>query len=560
MLTELYIENIAVIEKTNIEFTNGLNVLTGETGAGKSIVIDAISAVLGRRTSRELVRTGADSAYVSARFCNVGEAVIKTLEELNYSLEDGSLLIEREFTLSGKNNCRINGRPAALSVLKESGRYLINIHGQHESYELMSPDLHISYIDSLGNLSEELLEYRKEYAHYRELTRILNQKDTDDRDRARRTDLLTFQISELEDANIQIGEQEALMEERSILANSSRLREHLKNASYLLTGDGGEFSGVLSALSDAVDEVESSSNLVSSFSSLSERIRSCYFELQDLASDVSRESENVEDDPYRLEEIEQRLDLINRLSKKYGDTEEEMLQYLETIKTELDTINRFEEDREKLIEEQKRAFELCNCLACAISEKRRKVSESFCNQVSEQMRLLDMPSATVAVSQINCPLSENGIDEIEFLVSTNAGEPPKPVAKVASGGELSRMMLAIKTVLSHTDPTDTLIFDEVDTGISGSAARRVGDALKRVSDSAQSLCVTHLPQIAALADSHYLIKKSEKDGRTYTQVKPLSYEGRVEELARIIGGVDIGEAAFDYARELLSHNKDINHN
>ncbi len=558
MLTELYIENIAVIEKTNIEFTKGLNVLTGETGAGKSIVIDAISAVLGRRTSRELVRTGADSAYVSARFCNVGEAVLSTLSELGYSLEEDSLLIEREFTLSGRNNCRINGRPAALSALKEIGRYLINIHGQHESYELMSPDLHIGYIDSLGNLSSDLEEYRKEYAHYRELTRILNQKDTDDRDRARRADLLSFQISELEEASLQIGEQEALVEERSVLANSQRLREHLNNASYLLMGDGGEFAGALSVLSDVSDEVESSAALVSAYTSLSERIKNCYFELQDLASDISREGENIEDDPYRLEEIEQRLDLINKLSKKYGDTEEEMLQYLSNIKTELDAISRFEEDREKLIEEQQKSFELCNSLACALSEKRRKVAESFCAQVSEQMRQLDMPSATVAVSQLTCPLCENGIDEIEFLVSTNAGEPPKPVAKVASGGELSRMMLAIKTVLSHTDPTDTLIFDEVDTGISGSAARRVGDALKRVSKGTQSLCVTHLPQIAALADSHYLISKSEKDGRTYTQVSPLSYEGRVEELARIIGGVDIGDAAFDYARELLSNNKNFN--
>lgn len=552
MLKELYIENIAVIEKSNIEFTKGFNVLTGETGAGKSIVIDAISAVLGRRTSRELIRTGASSAFVSARFSDIGAAPLKTLEDLGYSLEDDTLLIEREFTLSGKNNCRINGRPAALSALKEIGRYLINIHGQHESYELMSPDLHIGYIDSLGNLSSDLEEYRKEFAHYKELSRILSQKDTDDRDRARRADLLTFQISEIEEANLSIGEQDALLEERSILSNANRLREYLCRASYLMTGDGGEFSGVLSTLSDASDEVDSSATLAESYESLSQRMKNCYFELQDLASDISREAENIEDDPHRLEEIESRLDLINKLSKKYGDTEEEMLLYLENIKAELDAISRFEEDRGKLFEEQQESFALCNSLACAISEKRRKISEQFCTQVASEMHRLDMPSATVEVSQLTCPLCENGIDEIEFLVSTNAGEPPKPVAKVASGGELSRMMLAIKTVLSHTDPTDTLIFDEVDTGISGSAARRVGDALRQVSRSTQSLCVTHLPQIAALADSHFLISKSEKDGRTYTQVTPLSYEGRVQELARIIGGTDVSDAAFDYARELLS--------
>ncbi|MBQ2944098.1 MAG: DNA repair protein RecN [Ruminococcus sp.] len=555
MLKELYIENIAVIEKTNIEFTEGFNVLTGETGAGKSIVIDAISAVLGRRTSRELVRTGAASAFVSAHFANVGQAVLDTLDELGYELEDGALLIEREFTLSGKNNCRINGRPASLSALKEIGRYLINIHGQHESYELMSPDLHIGYIDSLGNLSADFQEYRKEFAHYKELTRILSQKDTDDRDRARRADLLSFQIAELEEANLSVGEQDALLEERSILANANRLREHLLGASYLLSGDGGEFSGVLSGLSDAVDEVDSSASLAESFDSLSQRMRNCYFELQDLASDISREAENIEDDPARLEEIECRLDLINKLSKKYGDTEEEMLLYLENIKAELDAISRFEEDREKLYEEQRKSFELCNELAVSLSEKRRKISEEFSSQVAQEMHLLDMPSAKVEVSQLTCPLCENGIDEIEFLVSTNAGEPPKPVAKVASGGELSRMMLAIKTVLSHSDPTDTLIFDEVDTGISGSAARRVGDALRRVSVQTQSLCVTHLPQIAALADSHFLISKNEKDGRTFTQVTPLSYDGRVQELARIIGGTGVSDAAFDYARELLSENK-----
>ncbi len=558
MLTELYIENIAVIEKTNIEFTKGLNVLTGETGAGKSIVIDAISAVLGRRTSRELVRTGADSSYVSATFTDVGEAVIKTLDELGYSLEEGKLLIEREFTLAGKNNCRVNGRPAALSALKEIGRYLINIHGQHESYELMSPDLHITYIDSLGNLAALLEQYRREFAHYKELTRILNQKESDDRDRARRADLLSFQINELEEANLTVGEQDALIEERSVLANSQRLREHLSNASYLLSGDGGELPGVLSVLSDVTDEMDSAAQLVSGFMGISERIRNCYFDLQDLASDISRAGDNIEDDPQRLEEIEERLDLIQKLSKKYGDTEEEMLQYLENIKAEYDAICRFEEDREKLMEEQNDSFALCNSFACAISEKRRKVAESFCTQVTEQMRKLDMPSATVAVSQLTCPLNENGIDEIEFLVSTNAGEPPKPVAKVASGGELSRMMLAIKTVISHSDPTDTLIFDEVDTGISGSAARRVGDALKGVSVGTQALCVTHLPQIAALADSHILISKQEKDGRTYTNVTRLSDSGRVEELARIIGGVEVGEAAFQYARELLAGNADLN--
>ncbi len=555
MLTELYIENIAVIEKTNIEFTEGFNVLTGETGAGKSIVIDAISAVLGRRTSRELVRTGANSAFVSARFTDISPLAQKTLGDLGYTLEENSLLIEREFTLAGKNICRINGRPAAVSVLRDVGRYLINIHGQHESYELMSPDLHIGYIDALGNLFEDIENYRTHFAKYKEYSRILSQKQSDDRDRARRADLLRFQIEEIEGAQITVGEAEALCEERKLLSNSQKLRELFSTASYLLSGDGMEFQGGLAVVSDASDNISSAAELINSAENLAERLRNCYYELEDIASDISREGDSLEDDPARLEEIELRLDLINKLMKKYGDTEEEILRYLENIKTELDSIERFEEDREKLTELCQEEYERCMALATDLSEKRRRVGDTFSRDVSRQMQLLDMPSAVVEVAQRTVALCENGIDEVEFMVSTNAGEPVKPVAKVASGGELSRMMLSIKTVLSHSDPTDTLIFDEVDSGISGSAARRVGDALKRVSASTQSICVTHLPQIAALGDSHYLIRKSESDGRTYTQVTPLDTDGRIKELARIIGGVEVGDAAYDYAKELLSQKE-----
>ncbi len=551
MLSELYIENIAVIEKTNIEFTKGFNVLTGETGAGKSIVIDSISAVLGRRTSRELVRTGADSAYVAATFTDLGSVALGVLSDLGYDTEDGKLIVEREFTLSGKNNCRINGRPAAVSVLRDVGKYLINIHGQHESYELMSPDMHISYIDALGNLGDDLSAYRESFNKYKELTRILSLKDSEDRDRARRVDLLRFQIEELEAADITIGETQALTEERQILSNSTRLRELFSSASYMLSGDGGEFQGGMSLISDVASDISTAADIMPTASDLSERFQSLYYELQDLSSDISSMADSLEDDPERLEEIETRLDLIHRLSKKYGDTEEEMLQYLTNIKEELHSIRCFEEDREKLAQMQCDSYKEAMSLAAALSEKRAVVAREFSQKVMEQMKLLDMPSAKIEVSQQTSDLYENGIDRIEFLVSTNAGEPVKPVAKVASGGELSRMMLSIKTVLSESDPTDTLIFDEVDSGISGSAARRVGDALKRVSTTCQSLCVTHLPQIASLADSHFLISKSESGGRTYTQVTPLDTEGRVEELARIISGEASGTAAQDYARELL---------
>ena len=379
----------------------------------------------------------------------------------------------------------------------------------------------------------------------------MNQKETDDRDRARRADILRFQIEEIEGADLSIGEEEALLSERQVLSNSAKLRELFYSASYYLGGDGSDFPGGLSLVSDACDNIDTASTLVDSVSELSQRLRDCYYELQDIVSDISREGDNLEDDPQRLEEIELRLDLINKLEKKYGSSIEEILAYLEEIKIELEGIEKFAENREKLFEKQSELYDIALKKAQIISEKRIKTAAEFSKSVADKMKLLDMPSAKVEVSHKIPDLSENGIDQMEFLVSTNAGEPVKPVAKVASGGELSRMMLSIKTVLSSSDPTDTLIFDEVDTGISGSAARRVGDALKEVSASTQALCVTHLPQIAALADSHYLIRKTESEGRTFTQVNLLDMNGRVEELARIIGGVNVTDAAYDFAKELL---------
>lgn len=550
MLSRLYIENIAVIEKTEIDFTKGFNVLTGETGAGKSIVIDAISAVLGRRTSRELVRTGADSAFVSATFTDVGETTKEALKNLAIPIED-ELILEREFTLSGKNICKINSRPASISVLREISRFLINIHGQHESYELMSPDLHMGYIDSYGGHSDILKEYTEVYAEYKDVCRVLNQKNSDDRDRLRRADLLKFQIDELESAEIRAGEFSELSEERNILANAQKLRELLSTASYYLKGDSGEFPGAVSLLSNACDEVSSAAEVVDSVKTLSERLGNCYYDLEDISSELNSLAESIDDNPYRLEEIEMRLDLLTRLMKKYGDSEEELLAYLENIRSELSAIESFEEDREKLLLMQSELYEKSMKIAVKLSEARRETSEKFSREVMKRMRLLDMPSAVVSVSQITGDLTDTGIDTLEFMVSTNAGEPVKPVSKVASGGELSRMMLSIKTVLSEKEPTDTLIFDEVDSGISGSAALRVGEALRDVSNSCQVLCVTHLPQIAAMAKSHYLIKKSEDKGRTYTKVIPLDTEGRVEELSRIIGGETVTETARSYAKELL---------
>jgi len=555
MLSELYIENIAVIEKSNINFAEGLNALTGETGAGKSIVIDSIGAVLGFRTSRELIRTGAEKALVTALFTGLSQRVKSGLAELGIEIDD-ELLISREITLAGKNNCRINGKVATVSMLKDLGKLLINIHGQHESYELMSPDLHIRYIDALGGLSGLLEEYKEAFDTYKDLESQLKKRRFDEQERVRRIDVLRFQIDELQNADIVVGERDELMAKRTALSNIERIREGLASAVYKLGGDISEGSSALNLVDDACSDLSSASRYHQAVEELSERLVNLSYELRDIYAECEDVLSDLDSDPQLLDFIEERLELLNTLSKKYGSTEEEMLEYLSNAEVELETLLNFEEHYEKLQNNCDIAFENAKKLAEKLSQKRKETSQKFCASVSAEMHFLDMPNAVLAVEQNECELYELGSDTIEFLISANVGEPPKPVAKIASGGELSRMMLAIKTVLSEADPTDTLIFDEVDSGVSGSAAERIGIKLKEVSKSTQVLCVTHLPQIAAQADNHYKIKKSTYEGRTFTSVDILSDEGRVEELARIMGGVTVTDSARDYARELINKFKD----
>lgn len=555
MLSELYIENIAVIEKSNINFADGLNALTGETGAGKSIVIDSIGAVLGFRTSRELIRTGADKAVVTALFTDISERVRQSLVSLGFD-SDGELLISREITLSGKNNCRVNGKVATVSMLKDLGKLLINIHGQHESYELMSPDLHIRYIDELGNLSELLDEYREAFDEYKSLESELKKKRFDEQERSRKIDILRFQIDELQSADITIGERDELISKRTALSNVERINDALSAALYKLGGDMTEGSPALNLLDDASSDLAAASRYHNGVEGISERLSNLTYELKDIYSECEDILSDLDADPEFLDRIEQRLDLLNNLSKKYGSTEEEMLTFLNDAENELEALMNFEEHFESLRQDMEKAYAKATALAEKLSSKRRETSDRFCESVSGEMHFLDMPNAVLAVEQKPCDLYELGADTIEFLISANVGEPPKPVAKIASGGELSRMMLAIKTVLSKTDPTDTLIFDEVDSGVSGSAAERIGMKLKEVSKGTQVLCVTHLPQIAAQAKNHYKITKRTDDGRTFTSVDVLSEQGRVEELARIMGGVTVTDSARDYARDLINKFKD----
>ena len=556
MLSNLYIENIAVIEKTSIDFKKGLNVMTGETGAGKSIVIDSINAVLGNRTSKELIRTGASSAFVSAEFTNLSEKAIAVIYEAGFELEDGELLIQREISTTGKNKCRINGRPATVSTLKEIGVQLINIHGQHESYELMSPELHISYIDKLAGLESEIEAYQEVYKKYKKLSAELKKATVDESERERKIDLLKYQIDELEDADLRDGEYEELNEQKAVLQNSEKIIEAIMSSRALMNGDE-ESSGVLENLQEINSQLSDISEYMSEVEPINSRIESAIYELEDCLSELTGLTDLVDTDGGSLDSIEERLDLIYTLGKKYGSTIKEMLDFLDKAKKELNALVMYDENREALIKECDKAYKEAEKLAKALSEKRRATSSEFADKVCEEMAFLDMPNVKLVVVQESCELNSLGCDNIEFLISTNPGEPPKPISKIASGGELSRMMLAVKNVLSDKDDIYTLIFDEVDTGISGSAAQKVGLKLREVSKSRQVLCVTHLAQIAAMGNSHFKISKSVRDEKTFTKVEELDHEGRKQELARIIGGTEMTKASLDYAEEMLRAGENI---
>lgn len=548
MLQTLYIENIAVIEKSAIDFSSGLNVLTGETGAGKSIIIDAINAIMGQRTSREIIRTGASSAFVSAQFDNVNAAVRRKLEGFGFDSDEDELLLQRTLSASGKSTCKINGRPATAAMLREIAAGLINIHGQHESYELFSPETHIDYIDRYGRLIPALEDYKEKYKRYLILQKKLNEANSDESSRLSEIDLLSFQSKELFDADIQIGEEEALDSERSALMNFEKLSSLLNRAHMLLSGEDNSGCELVDMAANAM---QSAANYSADYEEISNTLTDVYYNLRDCAELVSDALDNLESDPERLEEIEERLDLINRLTRKYNCTADELPALAEQMQSRLEELLNYDRNRDELIAACKAAREEAEQSALALSNNRRKTAAEFAEKVKAEMSFLNMPNVELVPFFEESALSPKGMDKMELLISANPGETPRPVAKIASGGELSRMMLAIKTVLAGTDTVDTLIFDEVDTGISGSAAEKVGLKLREVSSERQVLCVTHQAQIAALADHHYLIKKQVEQGRTFTEVQPLDHDGRVNELARIIGGVNITDAARSHAEDML---------
>ena len=550
MLSNLQIENIAVIKSASIDFENGFNVMTGETGAGKSIVIDSLNAILGERTSRELIRSGADSASVCAEFQNVGENVKNELEKLGIEKDD-TLIVSRKLTPDGKNVCRINGMPATVSMLKALGVQLVNIHGQLDNQSLLSPETHCSFIDKLAGSGRELNEFKELYSLYIKKENELKSLNTDVNEKNRRLDILNYQIEEIQKADIRPGEKDELTEKLRFLRNAENVLDLLHTAYAALNGDG-EMPGAADIAADAASKLLSAADYSSDFTETANGVNDAAMNLSAYTEELRDKIYSLDYDPNETERAEERLDVIYRLSQKYGDSEEDILAYLENAEKERDALSFSDERAEQLRAETEKAYNEALAAAKKLSEIRIEAGKKFSADVERELAFLNMPSVKFIVNDSVGKLYENGIDNIEFLLSANAGEEPKPLSKIASGGELSRIMLAIKCVLSELDDIDTLIFDEIDSGVSGRAALKIAAKMKELSKTHQVICVTHLAQIAAFADEHKLISKEEKDGRTYTCITSLDYNGRKYELARIMGGLTVTQSILNSAEELLS--------
>ena len=553
MLSVLHIENIALIDRADLTFGPGFNVLTGETGAGKSIIIDAISAVMGERTSRDLIRTGEKSAQVAALFRDLPDLAWFRENGVGPD-ENGELLISRKIGSDGKNLCRVGGVPCTVVQLKALGSQLIDIHGQHDGQQLLDETCHLSYLDSFGGLETELAAYREAYGGLAALQKQISALQMDEAEKARRVDALQFQIGELERAELRPGEEEELEERRTILRSADRVTAALRTAHDALTG-GEDRAGANELLSDAEDALGRVSALAGEFGQVHQRLADLRYSLEEIALQLRDMRSAYDFSPQELDRVESRSDQLYRLKKKYGGTVEAMLAYLDKCRRELESIETADDTIQKLKKQRKKAFARVKELAVTLSDRRRAAGEALKARIEEELRQLDMPKVRFETDfspKTNAlGLDETGMDEVRFLMSANVGESLKPIAKVASGGELSRIMLALKNVLAENDSIMTLIFDEVDAGVSGRAAGKVAEKMSRLSRSCQVLCVTHLAQIAAMADHYFSVSKAERDGRTFTGVEDLDREGRKAELARLTGGVHVSKAILEGAEELL---------
>ena len=552
MLSSLQIENVAVIQKANVHFEKGLNVLTGETGAGKSILIDSINAILGNRTSKDLVRTGAAKAVIRAAFEDVPPAVLDSLEKAGYERSE-ALLLSREITAEGKSTCRINGMPATAAVLRELCGGLININGQHDSVGLLNPARHEGILDAYAQNSAE---YQAYYAIYRELVGVKKALDamiTDESEKQRRIDLLSYQVQEIDDAGLTAGEEQTLESRRKVLANASTIRDRIAQCYALLSG-GDEAPGAVDLLGEASNAVDAAAQLDGELSAGAGQLLDLYYTAKDVAADLIGRLDAYDTNDAELDEIEQRIDLIYKLRRKYGDTVEDILAFGERARKELEMIQSSQERVEHLQKEQRRLYTLAREKAEALTQTRLKAFDELNKRISGTLDFLNMPGVRMTLRHSRGPLASHGQDSVEFYISTNPGEAPKPLAKIASGGELSRITLAIKNAMADKDAVPTVIYDEIDSGVSGKATSRIGEVLRQSAEGHQILCITHTAQIAALADCHLLIQKNITNERTYTEIHPLDENGRVEALARLISGDHVTELSLANAREMLGRN------
>ena len=549
MLSCLQIENVAVIQKAEVHFQPGLNVLTGETGAGKSILIDSINAILGNRTSKNLVRTGASKAVIRASFAQIPDVVLDKLEAAGYE-RSAELLLSREITAEGKSSCRINGMPTTAAVLRELCGGLININGQHDSVGLLNPAHHLSILDDYAQNAKLYQEY---YVLYRSLVKVKKELDamiTDEAEKQRRIDLLSYQVQEIEEAGLTAVEEQTLEARRKVLANASTIRDRVAKAHALLSGDD-DTPGAVDLLGEASNAMDTAAQLDESLSGVSGTLMDLYYSAKDAAAELIDRLDAYDTNDAELDEIEQRLDLLYRLKRKYGDTVEDIIAFGQKAREELEQIQFSEQRHDQLQAEKLRLYGLAREKAEALTQTRLKAFDELNARITDTLQFLNMPGVRMTLHHARGPLASHGQDSVEFYISTNAGEAPKPLARIASGGELSRITLAIKNALADRDAVPTVIYDEIDSGVSGKAAGRIGEVLRQSAQGHQILCITHTAQIAALADCHLLIQKNVTNDRTYTEIHPLDTEGRVEALARLISGDHVTELSRANAREML---------
>ena len=549
MLSQLYIKNIAVIQEANIDFGPGFNVFTGETGAGKTMLISAINGVLGARLSRDIIRSGEDSATISALFSGISNAAAQRIEELGYAADDREVLISRE--IGARNSCKINGRPATMQILREIASELIDVHGQKDNHRLLDPQYHIEYIDDFGELSELLENYRGIYRKVQEIRKKLRAMQQSDREKEQRIALLQYQVNEIETANLQLGEDEELSQRRDTIRNAERILKLTAEAKGLLDGSD-ENEGAANMLTQLAETLGKLSRFVPELSDTAAQVMEVSYTIHDVSGEISRYLDHLDFDPHSLDEIEDRLELIQNFKRKYGATIEEILAYGQRAADQLKEIQFSQEIIDELLEQEKALLPQLSQAADELTSARHQAARNFLSRIKRELEFLNMPNVKLTVSADRCDFMPNGQDELELLISSNAGEAPKPLAKIASGGELSRVMLSIKNVLAEKDQVGTAIFDEIDTGVSGSAAQKIGKKLQEVSQNRQVICVTHLAPVASCGDTHLFIHKEVEEGRTFTRIDLLDDEERIREIARIVSGDDITETALNNAREMLN--------